>query len=393
MIRITSEQGLPLRAFAEDPEGQVIAFYDRYGFVSEESLAQRQNLRRASGAPIPESPPRFEFKLQFHNGVIDLQALRNCRVEKDGARYKLGTASEIYFIEAAQPSAAATAKIHFAKERDPHTLGALLGLLLFAVITGLVMLLPNPTAEEKKAELLESHPVIIRPPPPPVKAEVKERIPPDPKLQAKKVVAKQLGFLGLLGRKDFNKAVGGLPTPTAQKSPGVGPGGTQGSGGELVAGMGRGLHQTTLGNTGLSGLGGVGTKGAGGGMGGYGDTAFGGVGSGTLSAIALAKDAKIDEGLDKSQIQATIMRYLSQVRACYEEGLKRNQALIGQVTMNFEVNGGGNLNFARVQRSSLNDRPVEDCISQKMMNWKFPQPRGGVNVKVSYPFMLRPVKA
>ena len=155
----------------------------------------------------------------------------------------------------------------------------------------------------------------------------------------------------------------------------------------------RGLHQTTLGNTGLSGLGGVGTKGAGGGMGGYGDTAFGGVGSGTLSAIALAKDAKIDEGLDKSQIQATIMRYLSQVRACYEEGLKRNQALIGQVTMNFEVNGGGNLNFARVQRSSLNDRPVEDCISQKMMNWKFPQPRGGVNVKVSYPFMLRPVKA
>ena len=393
MIRIMSEEGLPLRAFLESQDAQVISFHDRFGFVSEESLNQRQKLRKASGVYVPAEPSRFEFNLRFQNGVVDLRALRDCRLEKDGARYKLESASDIYFIEVARPEAAVITKPKFAKEHDPKLLGALLALLLSAIMVGVVVNLPNPTEEEKKAELLESLPVIIKPPPPPVKAEVKDRIPPDPKLQAKKVVAKQLGFLGLLGRKDFKKAMGGLPTPTAQKSPGVGPGGTEGSGGELVAGMGRGLHQTTLGNTGLSGLGGVGTKGVGGGMGGYGDTAFGGVGSGTLSAIPLAKDAKIDEGLDRSQIQATIMRYLSQVRACYEEGLKRNQALIGQVTMNFEVNGGGNLNYSRVGRSSLNDRPVEDCISQKMMNWKFPQPRGGVNVKVSYPFMLRPVKA
>ncbi len=393
MIRITSEQGLPLRAFPESQDSQVIAFHDRFGFVSEPSLAQRQKLRKASGAFIPAEPSRFEFNLCFQNGVVDLRALRDCRVEKSGGRYKLDTASGIYFIEVAHGDRAAAAKPQFAKEHDPKLLGALLALLLSAIVAGIVSILPNPTEEERKAELLDSLPVIIKLPAPPMKAEVKDRIPPDPKLQAKKVVAKQLGFLGLLGRKDFKKAVGGLPTPTAQKSPGVGPGGTEGSGGELVAGMGRGLHQTTLGNTGLSGLGGVGTKGAGGGMGGYGDTAFGGVGSGTLSAIPLARDAVVDSGLDRSQIQATIMRYLSQVRACYEEGLKRNQALIGQVTMNFEVNGGGNINFARVQRSSLNDRPVEECISQKMMNWKFPQPRGGVNVKVSYPFMLRPVKA
>ena len=88
-----------------------------------------------------------------------------------------------------------------------------------------------------------------------------------------------------------------------------------------------------------------------------------------------------------------ILRYLSQVRACYEEGLKRNQALLGQVTMAFVVGGQGQVNSANVQRSSLNDRPVEDCIQMKMLSWKFPQPRGGKPVPVSYPFMLRPVKS
>lgn len=391
MIRISSEQGQPLRAFSEDGE-QTISFHDRFGFVGDRSLDQRRKLRKAAGAFVPSEEPRFGFKLKLENGEIDIEALKDCRVKKEGARYRLDTDRGVYFIESVRP-AVIESEVKPIKESDPLRSLAFLIVLLLALSILLLELLQEPNIEEKIAEAVQAQPVILKPLPPPVKAQVKDRIPADPKLKAKKVVAKQLGFLGLLGRKDFKKAVGGLPTPTAQKSPGVGPGGTQGSGGELVAGMGRGLHQTTLGNTGVSGLGGVGTKGAGGGMGGYGDTAFGGVGSGVLSAIPLANDAKIDQGLDRSQIQATIMRYLSQVRACYEEGLKRNQGLIGQVTMNFEVNGGGNLNFARVQRSSLNDRPVEDCISQKMMNWKFPQPRGGVNVKVSYPFMLRPVKS
>jgi hypothetical protein len=229
-------------------------------------------------------------------------------------------------------------------------------------------------------------------PPPEPKKEASTA--PDPQAKSRKVVTQNLGFLGLLGRKDFKKAVGGLPTPSKTASAGAGPGGDQGSGGQLIAGMGKGLHQTTVGNTGVSGLGGVGTKGAGGGQGGYGDTAFGGSGGGqTLSAIPLAQDAKVDEGLDRSQIQATILRYLSQVRACYEEGLMRNQALIGQVTMAFAVGGEGQVDYSHVQRSSLGDRPVEDCIQTKMMNWKFPRPRGGKQVKVSYPFMLRPVKS
>lgn len=60
--------------------------------------------------------------------------------------------------------------------------------------------------------------------------------------------------------------------------------------------------------------------------------------------------------------------------------------------MNFEVNGQGGVNYSRVLRSSLGDRDVESCISMRMLTWKFPTPKGGVNVKVSYPFMLRPMR-
>ena len=61
--------------------------------------------------------------------------------------------------------------------------------------------------------------------------------------------------------------------------------------------------------------------------------------------------------------------------------------------MQFEIGASGALNFARVDHSSLGDGEVEQCIVSRMMGWKFPKPLGGVNVKVVYPFLLRPVNS
>ncbi len=218
--------------------------------------------------------------------------------------------------------------------------------------------------------------------------EVKKQAP-----VAKRAISQNLGFLGLLGKKDLKKAVGGVPTKLNDVSPGAGPGGKEGSGGELLVGLGEGLKRTTVGNTGVAGLGGIGTRGAGGGAGGYGNSAIGSGEGKALSTVPLSQELVLEGGLDRSVVQATIAKYLSQVRACYEAGLQRNPGLGGQVTMNFEIGGGGDLNFANVERTSLNDKDVEGCISQRMMGWKFPKPRGGVNVKVSYPFVLRSIRS
>lgn len=197
----------------------------------------------------------------------------------------------------------------------------------------------------------------------------------------------------MLGQQNLTKAVGGVPTQLKDASPGAGRGGSEGSGGELLVGLGKGVKRTTVGNTGTAGLGGIGTKGRGGGEGGYGNTLVAsGEGKG-LSSIPLSQDMILEGGLDRNVIQATIAKYLSQVRACYNEGLQRNPGLTGLVGMKFEINGAGDLNFAKVYKSSLGDQKVEGCISNRMMTWKFPKPRGGVNVKVSYPFLLRPVNS
>lgn len=392
MICISSDQREPLRFFASH-EPVEVHLYDRYGFVSVGSLIARQKQRKHSGAFVPKDSPRCRFRVASSNGQIVVEPLDQCSVAPADLGWKLKTERGIYFVESstalANPSLIETYQAPFDWRPVLHLL---MGVLFIVGIFAAVKMWPQAEVELKKAAESEVLPVVLKENSPPVKIEQPKQTAVDPQAKMRQKVSAQLGFLGLLGKKNFRKAVGGLPTPSAQTSPGAGAGGLEGSGGELLAGMGRGLHQATVGNSGVKGLGGIGTKGAGGGQGGYGDTSFGGAGGQLLSSIPLSQEAVMEEGLDRSQIQAAIARYLAQVRACYEEGLKRNQALIGQVTMNFEINAQGGVNYSRVQRSSLNDRPVEDCIGQKMLAWKFPLPRGRSAVKVSYPFMLRPVR-
>lgn len=389
MIRISTEQGQTLRVL-DSGAAEQLEFHDRYGFVTPASLERRQRMRRSSGAFVPEDGARFKLSLVQSAGRLKVEPVRDCLVAPDKDRWRIQSNSGVFFIEDAQPE---TKILPPLQVQTPSRLPLWLGVMAILIPIGIMSWMPATQIENEVKPVEELAPVIIKEAKPPQAVAEKPAPPVDPQAKAKRAVTQNLGFLGLLGKKDFKKAVGGLPTPSAKTTAGAGPGGDAGSGGELVAGMGRGLHKTTVGNTGVSGLGGIGTKGAGGGQGGYGDTSYGSGGGQIISAIPLGNDAKVDSGLDRSQIQATILRYLSQVRACYEEGLKRNQALIGQVTMAFEVGAQGQVNYSNVQRSSLNDGPVENCIKTKMMNWKFPQPRGGVSVKVSYPFMLRPVQS
>src|SRR5690606_30941050 len=112
--------------------------------------------------------------------------------------------------------------------------------------------------------------------------------------------------------------IGGVPTNLENVTAGAGLGQDQGSGGEMLIGLGEGVKRTTVGNTGLKGLGGVGGgKGKGGGAGGYGDSLVGsgtGAGSGegdgrALSSLPLSQDVVLDGGLDVSIIQASIAKY------------------------------------------------------------------------------------
>lgn len=199
---------------------------------------------------------------------------------------------------------------------------------------------------------------------------------------------KRMGALAVLGSLKSGAQKGGLNLGAVNTTAGPGLGGNAGSGGVQTSLYGKGLVSAPLGaGANLQGGGGYGTKGKGGGQAGYGSLSL--VGSTGANPIPLGKEAIVGGGLDKDLIAAVINRNLGQVRFCYEQGLQGDPALAGRVAVGFTIGGNGTVKIADVENTSLNSKLVEDCILLRLKTWKFPLPEGGVDVKVSYPFVLR----
>jgi len=206
------------------------------------------------------------------------------------------------------------------------------------------------------------------------------------------VSVSKVGALGALGgSRSGKKGSAGFNINAANSSLGtslknVGRGG---SGGQSRAVHGRALVTTPIGMGGNSGSGGYATRGKGGGRPGYGSMQTPGGSEGYF--LALEEEALIEGGLDKDQIAAIINRHIGQIIYCYEKGLQVEPHLSGRVAVKFVINGGGQVHTAAVSNSSLRSANVEGCILGKLRLWKFPKPYGNVNVKVTYPFVLRRV--
>lgn len=204
----------------------------------------------------------------------------------------------------------------------------------------------------------------------------------------KQVSVKRLGALSVLGSLNSGKQRGGVNLGAVNTTAGPGLGGTAGSGGTQTTLYGKGLVAAPVGaGSNLQGAGGYGTKGKGGGQAGYGKLSL--IGSAGTAAIPLGREALIEGGLDRDLISDVIARNMGQVRFCYEQALQGEPSLAGRVAVAFTIGGNGQVKVAGVDSTTLNSKAVEDCILLRLRSWKFPLPDGGVDVKVSYPFVLR----
>jgi len=416
MISIANENGALLRVFPT-PEGKVLGYHRLFGFISEEAAQDRARNRKAHGLSLNGDQWLCRFDVQpGEKGAYVFGKNLGCEIKAASkGTWNLNTNfGKFQMVQEAEVDPERLGISEEEKEeRKPWWLliGALPFLLLFVKNTPMEppvepTILPPPVTV--KVQPARQHTVSVPMDHAPEQVQKAQETRLQSKVaNAKKAggaaVAQNLGFLSLLGKKNLSKALGGAPTKLTDASAGAGAGGKEGSGGELLVGLGEGVKRTTVGNTGVSGLGGIGTHGPGGGKGGMGNGLVGSGGSGNmlngigdgrkLSSQKLSDDIVLEGGLDRAVIQATIAKYLNQVRACYEARLRINPGLVGQVTMKFEVGPGGTLNYSKVARSSLGDPEVGSCIADKMMSWQFPKPVGGVNVRVSYPFLLRPVNS
>lgn len=266
----------------------------------------------------------------------------------------------------------------------------LIAALLFMMILSVYFLAPRTNL--KLNEELKQQVVKI------IKTQKAQVVPPkvmalnDPtvtKAPTKKAeMVKRSGALSVLGSLKSGSQKGGLNLGAVNTTAGPGLGGTAGSGGMQKSLYARGLTSAPLGaGNNIAGGGGYGTKGKGGGQAGYGSLSL--VGSSGGTPVQLGAEAVVATGLDRSQIDEVIRRNLGQVRFCYEQGLQKNASLNGRVAIGFTVGTSGAVTASQVESSSMGEKMVEECIAMRLKSWKFPVPQGGVEVKVSYPFVLR----
>ncbi len=172
-----------------------------------------------------------------------------------------------------------------------------------------------------------------------------------------------------------NNALGGLKN-------GAGSGDAQGLGGLGARGSGPGG-----GGTGL-GLGGLGTKGLGQGAGGDGSVNLGGRGKETTRIVP--GKVTVVGGLERDEIMKVIRRHESEIKFCYEQELQKQPALSGKVSVAWTIDAAGAVPEANVSESSIGSAAVEKCMTDRIRRWKFPEPRGGGTVDVTFPWNFKP---
>lgn len=84
-------------------------------------------------------------------------------------------------------------------------------------------------------------------------------------------------------------------------------------------------------------------------------------------AVSLTTSAS---SLDKSLIRAVIDRHSSEVRSCYELGLKRHWELSGRLVVRLTIDRG-TVTDAAVLEDQL-DPEVARCVLARARTWRFP---------------------
>ncbi len=209
------------------------------------------------------------------------------------------------------------------------------------------------------------------------------------KRQVDKEIAENAGVLGAM--RDGAEMDGVFGTSGLNSDIAGGIGGLIGAKGTQIGSGGLGSRGSGLGGGGTAeGLGGLGTKGRGSGSSGYGTGGgnFGAKGEGGIGRIG--GDPIILGALDKSLIDQVIKRNMNQIRYCYQRELTKNPALGGKIVVKFVIAKDGSVSSASTKATTMNNKAVENCINGRFMRFKFPEPKGGGIVIVSYPFIFSP---
>ncbi|MBQ8037665.1 MAG: TonB family protein [Proteobacteria bacterium] len=98
-------------------------------------------------------------------------------------------------------------------------------------------------------------------------------------------------------------------------------------------------------------------------------------------------------GIDKRIIQKVTRQHSGELRTCYSEELETKPTLTGSLTLQWTINTSGSVSTVEIKERDMsykNIRNFENCLVTTIRHWRFPAPKGGHPVKVTYPIEFEP---
>ena len=97
---------------------------------------------------------------------------------------------------------------------------------------------------------------------------------------------------------------------------------------------------------------------------------------------------KLPPGYDRDLVLKVVRRHQNEIRFCYESELPKVPDLSGKVTVAWTIGASGAVEMAEIADSGLGNTNVESCIVQKVRRWTFPEPKGGGEVAITFPWVF-----
>ncbi|HOX43893.1 MAG TPA: AgmX/PglI C-terminal domain-containing protein [Myxococcota bacterium] len=97
-------------------------------------------------------------------------------------------------------------------------------------------------------------------------------------------------------------------------------------------------------------------------------------------------------GLPRGVVAAHMQAHWLQFKYCYEQQLGRTPDLRGKVVTTFTIGPEGRVAEASVLQSTAESADLEACLLRSLRRLRFPRPRGGGEVLVTYPFLFHSVQ-
>ncbi len=96
-----------------------------------------------------------------------------------------------------------------------------------------------------------------------------------------------------------------------------------------------------------------------------------------------------EKGLLADEVGQVIHKHMDSIRYCHEAAIIAQPNISGRIVVRFVIGGSGSVKKVSITSSTLPSDQLANCIMRKLSTFRFPKPKGGIDVSVDYPFIFK----